>query len=350
MSILISILKVLGGLVGLIVIYMLIVMFAPGFSVPYQIPELAKSKTNSAAPSVPGFRKDVTFDVEGAAIHAWLYLPEDLSQKVPCIIMATGLGGTKNMILESYAVRFREAGFAVLAFDYRFFGESGGEPRQLIWMPHQLADLEGAIKYARNLNEVDFEKIALWGTSAGGAHVVTAAARDNKIACVSAMVPMLDPGFQADESEEDHSAWLSFKMFVHGQRDIARSRFGLAPHRIPIVGKPGTVGLMTSADAYSDFVKLLPENYNNQACARIILRAMLYRPVDTAQNIKCPVLLQLSKNDSLLPLKASEETIQKLGDLAEVEYYSSGHFEIYTGENFERSVGEQTAFFKKHLL
>ena len=43
-------------------------------------------------------------------------------------------------------------------------------------------------------------------------------------------------------------------------------------------------------------------------------------------------------------------SIKKLGDLAEVEYYSSGHFEIYIGENFERSAGEQTAFFKKHLL
>ena len=349
MSVFMLILKIIGGLIGIIVIYMLIVMFAPGFSVPYQLPELDKNNANREVPPVSSFRKDVSFQVEGVSVHAWLYLPKDVSSKVPCIVMAQGLGGTKNMILESYAVRLRDSGFAVLAFDYRFFGQSGGEPRQLIWMPHQLADLEAAVKFARGLPEVNPYKIALWGTSAGGAHVVTAAARDNKLACVSAMVPMLDPGFQGEESEEDHNAWLSFKMFVHGQRDIARSRFGLSPHRIPIVGKPGTVGLMTSADAYEDFVKLLPRDYNNQACARIILRAMLYRPVDTAQDIKCPVLLQLSKNDSLLPLKASEETIKKLGDLAEVKYYSSGHFEIYTGENFERSVGEQIAFFKKHL-
>lgn len=349
MALLKLILKIIGGLVGIGVIYMLIVMFAPGFSIPYRLPELDKIDVNRTEQRIPRFRKDVTFDIEGTEIHAWLYMPEDVSEKVPCIVMATGLGGTKDMILEAYAIRFRESGFAVLTFDYRFFGKSGGEPRQLIWMPHQLADLEAAVTFVRTLAEINPDKIALWGTSAGGAHVVTAAARDNKIACVSAMVPMLDPGFQSDDKEEDHSVWLSFKMFVHGQRDIARSRFGLAPHRIPIVGKPGTVGLMTTADAYHQFVKLLPKNYTNQACARIILRAMLYRPVDTAQNIQCPVLLQLSETDSLLPLEASKETIRKLGDLADVKTYSAGHFEIYTGQNFKRSVGEQIAFFKKHL-
>ncbi|MCP4750813.1 MAG: prolyl oligopeptidase family serine peptidase [Proteobacteria bacterium] len=232
---------------------------------------------------------------------------------------------------------------------FRFFGESGGEPRQLIWMPHQLEDLEAAIQYARGLEVVDPAKIALWGTSAGGGHVVTTVARDNKIACVSAMVPMLDGSASADNPQEEESGWLSFRMFLHGQRDMLRSRFGLPAHRIPIVGKPGTIGLMTTADAYEAFVELLPDSYVNQACARIILRGGFYRPVETAQDIQCPVLLQISENDSLIPMSASEETIRKLGDLVEVRTYSVGHFEIYTGKSFERSVGEQIDFFKKHL-
>ena len=73
-------------------------------------------------------------------------------------------GGTREG-LEPYAVRYQEAGFFSLVFDYRHFGESDGEPRQLIWIPYQLEDYAAAIKYARSLEEIDPEKIALWGTS-----------------------------------------------------------------------------------------------------------------------------------------------------------------------------------------
>jgi len=349
MAIIMIVLKGLGVLVGIIVLYTLVVTFAPIFSVSYKLPKKDDSQVVEKVNSIHQWRNDVSFEVEGTRISAWLYLPDNLSSSVPCIVIANGLGGTKDMLLESYAVRFREAGYAVLTFDYRFFGESGGEPRQLIWMPHQLKDLETAISYARNRKEIDPARIALWGTSAGGGHVITIAARDNKIACVSAMVPMLDGKVAIENQAGEEDDWLSLRMFLHAQRDMFRYRFGLSPHRIPIVNKPGTIGLMTSADTYDDFVKHLPVNYVNQVCARIILRTSSYRPVETAQNIQCPVLLQISENDSLIPKKVSEGTIRKLGSKVEVKYYSVGHFEIYTGDSFERSVGEQLDFFKKYL-
>ena len=77
----------------------------------------------------------MVFTVKGTEIRAWLYVPQGVSERLPCIIMASGLGGTKDMG-ESYALRFQEAGFAVLSFDYRHFGESKGEPRQLICIPY----------------------------------------------------------------------------------------------------------------------------------------------------------------------------------------------------------------------
>ncbi len=349
MSIITIALKCLGVIVLVVVLYSLIVTFAPGFSVSHKLPKTIDSRIVKKGDSICQWRKDVRFEVEGTKISAWLYLPDNFSRPVPCIVMANGLGGTKDMLLESYANRFRESGLAVLTFDYRFFGKSGGELRQLIWMPHQVKDLETAISYARNRKEIDPARIALWGTSAGGGHVITIAARDNGIACVSAMVPMLDGKTAMENPSGEESGWLSFRLFLHAQRDMLRYRFGLPPHRIPIINKPGTIGLMTSADTHEDFVKLLPDNYVNQACARIILRTSSYRPVETAHNIQCPVLLQISENDSIIPRNASEETIRKLGSKAEVKHYPIGHFEIYTGDSFERSVGEQLDFFKKHL-
>ena len=69
--------------------------------------------------------------------------------------MGHGFGGTKDAGLERYAIRYQDAGFAVLIFDYRHLGESEGEPRQLIWIPYQLQDYLAAIEYARSLKEID---------------------------------------------------------------------------------------------------------------------------------------------------------------------------------------------------
>ena len=117
-------------------------------------------------------------------IDAWLYLPEGTSQPVPCIVMSTGIGGTKDCILENYAVRFVEAGFAVQTYDYRYFGDSEGEPRQNFDVSFQLDDLRAAIEYARSRDEIDPEKIALWSTSAAGGYGLVLAAEDKRIAAV----------------------------------------------------------------------------------------------------------------------------------------------------------------------
>jgi len=166
---------------------MLIVAIVPGFSVPKQPLEKVRKMPKAVDLKKPFWsRKDVVFKVKGTSLSAWLYLPENLSAPVPCIIMGHGIGATKDAGLEPYAIRFQEAGFAVLAFDYRHLGESEGEPRQLIWIPYQQEDYTAAIDYARNLKEIDPARIALWGTSLSGGHVIVTAARDNKIACVSA--------------------------------------------------------------------------------------------------------------------------------------------------------------------
>ena len=341
----------IGIFIGLIVLYLAIVTFAPGFSVPEQPLGVGREKQLVQAIDVPASltRKDVSFDVNGTTVRAWLYLPEDLSAPVPCIVMATGFGGTKDFLLEPYAVRFQEAGYAALLFDYRHFGESDGEPRQLIWAPSQLEDYEGAIAYARSLKEIDPAKIALWGTSFSGGHVVVTAAKDHKIACVSAQVPALDPLVAAEVDSEEEGIGHFLLMFMHAQRDMLRYRFGLAPHTIPIVGKPGTIALSTAPGAYEDFGELVPDNYINAACARFFLRALTYRPVEYAQDVRCPVLLQIADHDSIIPKNTADETIKKLGDYANVKHYPIGHFDIYIGENFERSVSDQLDFFKQHL-
>jgi len=342
-----TILQIIGIIIGIIVLYLLIVTFSPGFSVPEQRLGKTKQLTKEVHAKPSQSRKDVSFKVKGTSISAWLYVPEDLSAPVPCIIMGHGFGGTKDMIMESYALRYQEAGFAVLAFDYRHFGESEGEPRQLVLISYQLEDYTAAIAYARGLDEIDSARIALWGTSASGGYGIVIAAKDKNIACVVAQCPGLDHRASEQMFRKKLGIGHILRLFVHGQRDMGRSRLGLSPHKIPIVGKPGTMAFFPISDAYDGYRKLASKNFINEVCARVILRSHGFRPDKHIRDVRCPVLIQICDYDSLAPISARTE--KELRKYAEVKHYPIGHFEIYTGENFEKSVSDQIKFFKKHL-
>src|SRR5207244_4307829 len=110
---------------------------------------------------------------------------------VPCVVLAHGWTGIREARLDAYAERFAVAGMAALVFDYRHFGASEGEPRQLLDIRRQLEDWAAAIAYARTLEGVDPERIALWGSSFSGGHVVETAACDRRIGAGVGQVPFV---------------------------------------------------------------------------------------------------------------------------------------------------------------
>ena len=62
-------------------------------------------------------------------------------ERRPCVVMAHGFGATRDASLAPYAERFAAAGMHVLLFDYRHFGTSEGQPRQLVSVRRQLPGL-----------------------------------------------------------------------------------------------------------------------------------------------------------------------------------------------------------------
>ena len=83
-----------------------------------------------------------------------------------CVVMAAGFGVPKEPGTDRFAGRFQEAGFGVLAFDYRRFGGSGGRPRQVVRLRDQLADWSAALGAAASLPDVEPTRLAAWGFSA----------------------------------------------------------------------------------------------------------------------------------------------------------------------------------------
>ena len=130
----------------------------------------------------------VTFDSGGGELAGYLHRPASATGTLPCVVMGHGFSGTQDRLFEN-ARRFAEAGFAALTFDYRSFGESGGEPRQVVSVRGQLEDWRAAIRFARGLEGVDPDRVALWGSSLGGGHAVSVAAENPRIAAVVAQMP-----------------------------------------------------------------------------------------------------------------------------------------------------------------
>jgi len=342
-------LYIIGILIGLIIVYLAIVIFYPGFHVPKQpIPGL-KSGSGEVENNSPLSRADVSFEVGGSKIKAWFYLPVEASVPVPCIVMNHGFGGTRDMLLEKYAIHFQDAGMAVLTFDYRHFGESDGEPRQLFAIKSQLEDCTVAIDYARSRSEINPDKIGIWGTSAGGGYGLAIAAKDKNIACICAQVAGLDIHEDGKLALKREGLGFFLRLFMHAQRDKGRSRFGFSAHKIPIVGKPGTLAMIVAPGAYEGYTKLAQTGIVNEVCARAILTTGGYNPVKYAKDVHCHVLIQVCEKDNLVSPKSAEKVSGILGEKAEVKRYPIGHFDIYTSDHFEQAVRDQVEFFKKHL-
>jgi len=289
-------------------------------------------------------REDVQFTSGDDLISAWLYRPanrDDTAGGAPLLVMAHGLGAVRTMRLDAYAERFSAAGYACLAFDYRNFGDSGGQPRQLLDIGMQLADWAAAVAYARTLAGVDHARIALWGTSFGGGHVIASAARLPGIAAAVAQCPFTD-GIASIRAVNPLTA---ARVTAQAVRDLVGARLGKAPVMIPTAGKPGAVALMTAPDAYTGYLRLVPDGVElrNEVAARIGLKLLTYRPGRSAKNIACPILFCVCETDSVAPAGPTLRYATK-APRGEVKTYPEGHFAIYVDDAFERVVADQLTF------
>ncbi|HEY1076839.1 MAG TPA: alpha/beta fold hydrolase [Fontimonas sp.] len=294
----------------------------------------------------------VEFSSHGTTVRGAHFLPADRSMKhgstTPCVVMAHGLGGTRTARLDAFAERFAAAGLHVLVFDYRHFGASDGEPRQRFSIRAQLDDWANAIAYARALDGVDADRIALWGSSFSGGHVVTAAVEDGRVRAVSAQGPMMD-GLAAFTNIFSYAGPLqALRLSAHACWD-ALGIIGGRRHLIPIIGAPGDLAVMTSEDSVSGYRSIAPADWTNALTAAWMLEFPLYRPVTKAADLPCPILICICQKDTVAPPSAAEKCAQRAGSRAEVKRYDIGHFDVYTGEGFERAVADQVEFFTRQL-
>lgn len=303
----------------------------------------------------------ITFDSHGDACEAdYLGAGSDALTTVagrPCVVLAHGFGTTRDSGLMPFAERFTAAGCDVLLFDYRGFGGSAGSPRQDVDHRRHREDYHAAIAAARGRPGVDPDRIALWGSSYSGGHVIVVAAQDPSIAAVisqgaavdglkalTGRGKVVDPAAAPRRSAPGKGAGIARAVVA----DIARAVLRRPPRMIAFLGDADS-GAMISGQGAELFEQITGPSFRNEMCARGIARIGFNRPVRHAAAVRSPTLLIIAEYDEIAPSTAVHEVARRIGELAEVVSYDCGHFAIYAGDEFEDSVTRQVDFLSRTL-
>jgi uncharacterized protein len=281
----------------------------------------------------------------GDAIEAWVYLPEG-SGPHPAVLMAHGIGGIKAGGLSPFAERFREEGFAAIAFDYRNFGGSGGQPREALSVPRQRADYSTVIGWAVEQPYIDARQIIAWGTSFAGMHVLELAVSDTRLAAAVAQAPLTDGLAAAMMSPLKNG----IRLFGLALLDRLGSLFGRQPIYIPGHGRPGELSIGATPDGPFGEKLMTPKDgtlWHDRVAARSLL-SFSWRPVRRAASVRVPFLLVVPEADSIAPVPAALE-VARTAPGAELFRSVGGHYDVYEGgAGFAEVLRTEVDFLHRH--
>jgi pimeloyl-ACP methyl ester carboxylesterase len=297
-------------------------------------------------------RADMAIQVGPQVLRAWRYTGVGdrftTARGRTVVVMAHGLGATRDSALPDFAAALSGVGLDVVLFDYRNFGDSDGSRRQVVSPSAQLADYRAAVEAARRLPCVDAERVLVWGVSFSGGHVFALAAADPRIAGAIALTPGPDGVASMVNIVRRNGIRHALRCMGAGIKDQIGALLRRGPVLVPIVGHPGTLAALNAEGALDKHLQMAGPSWRNDLAARIFLRAGPYRPISQAGNVHVPVLVQIADFDRSAPPGAAMRAAVRSG--AEVRHYPCDHFDVYPGQPwFDAVVNHQIDFLARHF-
>ncbi|KAK6207700.1 hypothetical protein QIS74_12781 [Colletotrichum tabaci] len=265
--------------------------------------------------------------------------------------MTHGLGGTRHFLLPPFASAFHEAGYAVLLYDNRNWGDSDGLPRQESNPPLQQADYFDAFNYASTLSCVDSDRIVFWGSSFSGGNVIYAAAIDKRIKAAIIQCPAV--------SGETRS--IAFKdripQLLEDRRIITSNE---APPTIPLIAAdresadPSTTNAMfPTKDAYDVMVEQsnAGSRWENFITSQTQLHMLSFEAQGMIHRVSpTPLLFVIPGNDVLVSTKSQLDAFNKAREPKQLHYLEGcGHFDVYLGDFFCDNIKVQLEFLERYV-
>ena len=298
-------------------------------------------------------RQDVTFASEGLNCAGWLYVPDDLTEgeRRPAVVMAHGFSALKEMHLANFAEKFVEAGLVVLVFDYRFFGDSEGEPRGKLFPAEQHEDYKNAISWVSMRPEVDPGRIGVWGSSYSGAHVLHLAAFDRRIKAAVAQVPLVD-GWANAQRLMRPDVFAGFQQALAEDR-LARYR-GEEGGKVPVVAPEGEPSALPTPDSYEWFMQTgqaLAPNWRNEVSLESMEKFLEYNPAANISRVSpTPLLMIVGGNDTLTPTDLAVAAYERALEPKALVITSGAHFDAYTEPGLSETAIPAVEWFERFLL
>ena len=117
----------------------------------------------------------------GITLAADLYLPKNITGKLPAIAVSGPFGACKEQSSGLYAQEMAERGFIAMAFDPSFTGESGGYPRAMHSPDIDVEDFQAAVDYLSCLDQADPARIGIIGICGWGGMALQTACIDTRV-------------------------------------------------------------------------------------------------------------------------------------------------------------------------
>ncbi|MFA5353884.1 MAG: alpha/beta fold hydrolase [Thermodesulfovibrionales bacterium] len=283
-------------------------------------------------------KRKVSFFSEGTPIAGELYLPAGKQEKLPAVVLCHGFSGTKELLLPAYAEGLAESGYAVLAFDYRGFGESEGERGRLV-PDEQMTDIRNAVTYMQTLGEVDPERIGFWGTSFGGANAIRVAAIDKRIRAITVQLTFAS-GRRMVTGNMDTEAVRKLEETLKKVRERAVTQNKVL--------RLNAGQILTDEESKAFFEKVTQQNPQlNVKIPFITLQHILeHNPEDCIAEVGCPVLIIAAENDGVCPPSESQMLFERAREPKKMLLLEGcRHYDAYAGEPFRKGIAEIRQWF-----
>ncbi len=282
------------------------------------------------------------FASEGATLRGRLYAPEGKASP-PIVVMAHGFSAVAAQ-LEPQATAFAAAGFAAFVFDNPGFGLSGGFPRQEVDPVRQVRGYRDAVSYVRTLDGVDPDRIAIWGSSFSGGHVLQAGAVDTRVGVVISQAPFIS-GWELIGGWPNSAEVIEMTTAEREARGA-----GAEPTVMKVVGLPDEACALPGDDGYAYFTTTGGPTWKNEITLSSLELARAHEPALWIERIAPrPLLMIVADNDIVTPTAHALAAFQRAGGPKKLVTVNGGHFDVYSGSGFDTATGETIAWLTAHL-
>ncbi|MGW4026627.1 alpha/beta hydrolase [Streptomyces sp. NPDC005009] len=284
--------------------------------------------------------EDIEFTVDGITLRGWLTRPDDAEGPLPVVILQGGLGGPAES-MKFQAQGFAEQGLACLAYDHRCTGYSGGEPRQMFDPWQQCRDLRHVITHLTLRDDIDGDRIGLWGVSIGGANSMFVAATDTRVKAVSAIIPPVSGWsarkLQPADTLAELEALIPVDRKAQAQGEPAKT---IRLHGEPAPGDPVMFSDEEGLEFVENMIHKLP-SFKNAITVSTLDHLFEMEVRAYAERITQPTLMILASEDTVAPVEEAREMFERIPEPKELIEYPGQHYEILSnhfGEIIARSA------------